>query len=68
MLMRPRLEGEAFLTGVLRDGTREFSGLTGKVTERWIANSKDSEFAPVGRLELSTQFVAILEEAVEDES
>lgn len=69
ILMRPKLEEEAFLTGDLRAGTREFAGLTGKVTERWVSNSTDSDLAPVGRLELSTRFVATLEEEfVEDES
>ncbi|MGI9199483.1 MAG: hypothetical protein ACR2QL_00390 [Woeseiaceae bacterium] len=62
VLMRPKLENEPFRRGDLRTGTREFAGLIGQVTERWIADSSGSEDAPVGRIELSTRFVATLED------
>ena len=69
VLMRPSLEDKPYLVGDLRAGTREFSGMTGQVTERWVANSTESDMAPVGRLELSTRFVATLKaETSEDES
>lgn len=69
VLMRPQMEEELFRMGDLRSGTREFSGMTGQVTERWVADSSGSDLAPVGRIELSTRFVATLDEATaEDES
>ncbi len=68
ILMRPQLEEDSFRMGDLRAGTREFSGLTGQVTERWVANSTGSDLAPIGRIELSTRFVATLVEAIQDEA
>lgn len=60
--MRPKVDEEPFRRGNLRAGTREFANLVGQVTERWLANSSDSEFAPAGKIELSTRFVAIQED------
>ena len=69
ILMRPQMEEDSFRLGDLRAGTREFSGMTGQVRERWVADSSGSDLAPVGRIELSTRFVATLEETnPEDES
>lgn len=58
IIMRPKLETDPFRKGYLRAGTREFAKLSGQVTERWIADSSGSEFAPAGRIELSTRFMA----------
>lgn len=60
--MRPKVEGEPSRNGVLRAGTREFAGLVGTVTERWVASTSADEDAPAGRIELSTRLVATLEE------
>ena len=62
VLMRPKQESDPFRKGDLRSGTREFAGLVGQVTERWVADSSGSEFAPAGRIELSTRFIATLED------
>jgi hypothetical protein len=62
VLMRPRVEGQPFRTGELRSGTREFENFVGEVTERWVAGEQDVEEAPVGRIELSTRFVALFED------
>jgi hypothetical protein len=62
ILMRPKLESEPFRKGDLRFGTREFAGLVGQVTERWVADASGSDLAPAGRIELSTQLVAVLED------
>ena len=44
--------------GTLRAGTREFSPLTGQVSERWVPNADDrDEDAPAGRIELVTLLV-----------
>jgi hypothetical protein len=47
--------GPGVRSGVLRTGTREFSMLTGSVTERYIAKTDDADAA--GRLELVTSLV-----------
>lgn len=44
--------------GELATGTREFAPLTGKVTERWVADTSGDEDAPAGRIEIDTAFVA----------
>ncbi|MGI9219748.1 MAG: hypothetical protein ACR2QS_01770 [Woeseiaceae bacterium] len=62
ILMRPKLESDPFRKGDLRIGTREFAKMTGQVTERWIADSSGSDFAPAGRIELSTRFMALPED------
>ena len=44
--------------GTLRAGTREFQQMSGGATERWVANTDDeNEDAPIGRIELVTNFV-----------
>lgn len=48
--------------GELASGTREFAALHGRVTERWVADTADSEEAQTGRIEIITAFVARLEE------
>jgi hypothetical protein len=62
ILMRPQLQEDSFRIGDLRAGTREFFGMTGQVTERWVADSTGSDIAPVGRIQLSTRLVGTLED------
>jgi hypothetical protein len=51
--------------GVLRAGTREFRGLRGSVTERWIATSSNQGgSASEGRIELTAKLVATADEAL----
>jgi len=64
VLMRPKGPEDSLRLGDLRSGTREFSSWTGEVSERWIADSTGSDYAPAGRIELITRFVA----AMRDES
>lgn len=62
ILMRPKGPEDSSRLGDLRAGTREFSSWTGEVSEQWVADSTGAEFAPVGRIELITKFVAIAED------
>jgi hypothetical protein len=44
--------------GTLRAGTREFQPMNGAASERWVANTDDDdEDAPIGHIELVTNFV-----------
>jgi hypothetical protein len=62
VVMQPApLEG-GYRIGELASGTREFAALHGRVTERWVADTSDSENAQTGRIEIITAFVASLEE------
>lgn len=56
--MRPEVIGGVHRVGRLRAGTREFSRLGGRLTERWVSNTSDDEDAPEGRFELRTEFTA----------
>jgi hypothetical protein len=56
--MRPEVIGGVHRVGRLRAGTREFSRLGGRLTERWVSNTSDDEDAPEGRFELMTEFTA----------
>jgi hypothetical protein len=56
--MRPEVIGGVHRIGRLRAGTREFSRLGGRLTERWVSNTSDDEDAPEGRFELMTEFTA----------
>ena len=47
-----------FRLGDLATGTREFAPLTGRVTERWIADTTGLEDAPAGKIEIITAFVS----------
>jgi hypothetical protein len=62
VLMRPKGLEDSFRLGDLRSGTREFSSWTGEISERWIADATGSEFAPAGKIELVTKFVAVMED------
>lgn len=55
--MRPEALPGGYRQGELRAGSREFSELTGRLTERWVPNSSTEEDAPAGRIELLTTFV-----------
>ncbi|MGB5256904.1 MAG: hypothetical protein WBN44_06590, partial [Woeseiaceae bacterium] len=55
--MNPQALPGGFRQGELRGGSREFSGLTGGMTERWIPNESGDEDAPAGRIRLETSFV-----------
>ena len=60
VLMRPQGPEDSLRLGDMRSGTREFSSWMGEVSERWIADSTGSEYAPAGRIELITKFVAVM--------
>ena len=44
--------------GKLRAGTREFEGLTGTVSERWVADTSGAADAIAGRIELQATYIA----------
>ena len=56
--MRPEVQEGGFRVGSLMAGTREFSALEGSAMERWIADSKSTDGAAAGRIELTTAFMA----------
>ena len=62
VLMRPKGLQDSLRLGDLRTGTREFSSWVGVVSERWVADSTGSEYAPAGRIELIARFVAVAED------
>ena len=49
---------DGYRTGNLAAGTREFAPLVGRVSEQWVADTSGAEDAPVGRIEITTAFVA----------
>jgi hypothetical protein len=61
VLMLPAITDSGDRSGDLRSGTREFGGLEGSVTERWVAGSVTAEEESAGRLELHTSLVAVVE-------
>ncbi|NNC77518.1 MAG: hypothetical protein HKN77_06095 [Woeseiaceae bacterium] len=44
--------------GQLRAGTREFAGLAGSISERWVADTGNDDGATAGRIELLAKYVA----------
>ena len=62
LTMLPVADDTGYRAGELRAGTDEFNGLLGQVIERWVADASEDEFAPEGRIELITAFVAAEEE------
>lgn len=44
-------------TGTLRAGTREFEGLTGALSERWVAETSGMDTASQGRIEMLATYV-----------
>lgn len=62
--MQPNTVEGGYREGVLRAGTREFGALDGKVRERWIGAADDpGTTSPSGRIELTTTFVSIRDDA-----
>ena len=59
--MSPGAMDDGYRIGVFRAGSREFAGLTGTMTERWVADTSDDEDAPGGRIELFAQYVGAAE-------
>lgn len=53
--------------GELSAGTREFSSLRGRVSERWIADTSASEKVTAGRIELLMSFVSDKEYGPDEE-
>ena len=62
VLMRPAAAPDGSRIGDLRAGSQEFSGLTGQVSERWIADTSGADDSPAGRIQLLTRFVAVMAE------
>ncbi len=62
--MRPEVIGGAYRIGHLRAGTREFSPLRGRLTERWVTDTSGGEDAPEGRFELMTEFTAFEDDSL----
>ena len=58
VVMRTDPAEGGYRIGELATGTREFAPLTGRVTERWVADTSGDEDAPAGRIEIITAFVA----------
>lgn len=62
VLMRPKELDDSVRLGDLRSGTREFSSRSGEISEQWVADASGTQYAPAGRIELITTFVAVLED------
>ncbi len=45
-------------TGAIRAGTREFLGMVGSMSERWVADTSGAADAGEGRIHLNTTFMA----------
>jgi hypothetical protein len=56
--MQPTVAEGGYRVGTYRAGTREFGRLSGRVTERFVADEPDAAGMPTGRIELVTTFVA----------
>jgi len=59
--MEPTPREGGFRLGELRGGSREFSRLTGVITERWVANESAEDDAPLGRIELLATYISYAE-------
>ena len=55
--MTPRADASGARSGTLVTGTREFAGLGGGLTERWVADESGADDAPAGRLELEARYL-----------
>ncbi len=53
--------------GELNAGTREFSSLLGRVSERWVADTSGSDGVLSGRIELSMNFISDKQYAPDEE-
>jgi hypothetical protein len=52
--MQPEPQEGGNRVGKLQSGTREFDLMRGRVSERWVADTTESDDAPAGRIELIT--------------
>ena len=59
--MDPVAREGGYRAGELQSGSREFSVLSGQLTERWIVDTSGEEDAPAGRLELEASYQGQLE-------
>jgi hypothetical protein len=55
--MRPEPQEGGNRVGKLQSGTREFDLMRGEVSERWVADTTESDDAQAGRIELITALV-----------
>ena len=62
VLMDSKGTDDSYRVGSLRAGTREFAGLIGRLSERWIVDTSGIDGAPGGKLELSTGFLSVAED------
>lgn len=65
--MEPEPRDGGFRLGAMRAGSREFSRLSGVLTERWVADTSGEEDAPLGRIELRATYVGAAERLDEEE-
>ena len=56
--LRPQTLADAGRAGPIAAGTREFNGLIGEMSERWVADTSGADEAPTGRIELVATYVA----------
>jgi hypothetical protein len=54
----PAMLDGGYRVGPMRAGTREFARIEGQLTERWVDDTSGLEYAPDGRIEIITAFVA----------
>lgn len=62
LIMESVADDGGYRAGEMRAGTEEFGDLLGQVIERWVADTSGDEYAPAGKIELITAFVAVREE------
>ena len=65
--MQPQPVDGARRMGELSAGTREFSLLRGRVSERWIAETSESEKVMAGRIEVRMSFISDKEYGSDEE-
>ena len=59
--MSPQAVEGGYRVGSIAAGTREFTSLTGQVTERWISSVSAEQDSQAGRIELVSSFVSTVE-------
>lgn len=59
--MSPVADESGYRAGTIRTGSREMQSMTGRMTERWVADTSGDEEAPAGRIELSALYVSLQE-------
>lgn len=65
VVMQKEPIGGGYRVGEIRAGSKEFHELSGRMTERWVADTSGSEDAPAGRIELVSWSVGTFED-IED--